>query len=203
MMIAVLNRCRFILAGGNPMGVSRRRFCFSLAGLPAMLATPALAAPQTVGHGGTLLTAIDAINMLEASLRAHPDSFDWTIHNELRHLYAPINEQRSMQHMDTILAHSVMDSYMLDILSEWQLEDDPDLAIVNLLDKVTQYPSLLHLAAACLIKIGEVSTAAGNSSEAHRMYQHVLTLCEENVHRVPTLRRYELLARYGLHKAQA
>jgi hypothetical protein len=170
-----------------------------------MLATPALATSPapSIDHNRTALTMIDAIKILEASLQTHPHSFDWAIHNELRHLYEPINQQRSMQHVDIILAHSVMDAYMLDILSEWQLEDDRELAIVHLLDKVTQYPSLLHVCAASLVKIGDLWIAAGNLSEAHQMYQHVLSLCDENSRRAPTLQQYQLLAHCGLRKARS
>jgi hypothetical protein len=189
------------------MSVSRRTFCISLASLSAVVASSARASSPmhaiTQTHQITPRILSDDIRSLETYIEQHPDTFSWVAHNELRHLYSPISERHAMHHVDIILAHSVMDSYILDILSGWELDHNPDMAIANLLDKVERHPGLLHLCAACSIKIGDVRAAQGDQSEAEQLYQTVIALGNEHGNRAPALKRYGIVANYRRRRAGA
>ena len=81
------------------------------------------------------------IEELEQWIRAHPGVFDWHVHNELRHLYSiknPPDPRKSMEHSNVILQHSVMDEYILNILSGWQIGTDSPAARANLLLSFTK-----------------------------------------------------------------
>ena len=126
------------------------------------------------------------IALYEARLEKNP-GFDWAVHNELRHLYLGIDEERSMHHSDVILAHSVMDDYILRILSGWQLEKDFLLARANLqlqLDK----GHFKFVEAASMIKLGELAELRDDPDEARFYYQTV------EVNRDPELAAYRSLA---------
>jgi hypothetical protein len=64
---------------------------------------------------------VQRIAELEQWILDNPGVFDWNVHNELRHLYGATNPRKSMEHADIILQHSVMDEYILNILSGWQI----------------------------------------------------------------------------------
>src|SRR5687768_14351074 len=80
--------------------------------------TPTL--PQDVpgGLSDPQLAALAQIKELEMQL-AQQTGFSWYLHNELRHHYGAISEAKSLHHADVILAHSVMDPYILHTLSDW------------------------------------------------------------------------------------
>jgi hypothetical protein len=66
----------------------------------------------------------EKIQRLERFLKENPKVFDKKVHNELRHLYItsnPPNPRKAMEHSNIILQHSFMDSYILNILSDWQI----------------------------------------------------------------------------------
>ncbi len=143
----------------------------------------------------------EEIRELEAQLRDHPGEFSWFVHNELRQLYLAINERKSMEHADVILAHSVMDAHVLNALSDWQLDSaahlyNPELAIVALLDKAGRYPDLAYLGVACLIKAGDLQAAQNRLSEAQRLYRWALSLAMDPAPR--SLDPYLMLARSRL-----
>lgn len=146
--------------------------------------------------------AIDErIRELEAQLREQPGGFSWSIHNELRQLYLGINERKSMEHADAILAQLVMDAHVLNALSDWQMDstprhDNPGLAIVALLDRAGRYPDLSCLGVACLIKAGDLHAALNRSKEAQRLYRWALSLAMNPTQR--SLEPYLMLARSRL-----
>lgn len=84
-----------------------------------------------------------------------PDEFDWNLHNELRHWYGGLDEQRSMKHCDIIFRHSRMDGYMTQVLGG----KNPDKvnAITAMTSRATKYSGLPHLAAACWITAAQLS----------------------------------------------
>jgi hypothetical protein len=154
--------------------MNRRKFIISLASYSTLLATPALATlPIEKVQESAPLQVSDEIKALEAFVKRHPNPFPWDAHNELRHLYGAISETKSMWHADLILAHSFMDDYMLSILSNWQLESDAGIAVVNLLSQAERHPSLAHVRAACLMKAGDVCQQHNKVAEANRLYQAV------------------------------
>lgn len=114
------------------------------------------------------------IKRLENYLKKNPDTFDWKAHNELRHLYSEINPRKSMEHADIILKYSVMDGYILSILSGWELDKNPDKAIINLLSKVESYPDLLFIKAACWDMVGNIFSKQNRREEAKSYYQKVI-----------------------------
>src|SRR5687767_6493234 len=141
--------------------------CAVLLVLPAI--TPAQPAQDTTQR---------RIEELEQWVRDYPGIFDWNVHNELRHLYSiknPPDLRKSMEHSNVILQHSVMDEYILNILSGWQIDTDTAVARANLLVTATfvlpllmseeSYPDLRFIAAACFLKIGDLYTAEGNLEE--------------------------------------
>jgi hypothetical protein len=60
-----------------------------------------------------------SIEELEKGLEQAQGKFIWAIHNELRHHLHATDLTKSIEHTNTILEHSVMDGYMLNILSDW------------------------------------------------------------------------------------
>jgi hypothetical protein len=181
--------------------VDRRNFFFSLAGFSALLSQP-MTAPQDASEGETeALEVSNQIKALEDHIRKYPEPFPWTQHNELRHLYGAIIEPKSMQHADIILAHCLMDDYILSVLSDWQLEGDQGIAAVNLLTKVEKYPSFLHLRAASLMKVGDLCQEHGKAAEAERLYLSVAKMVEANLGKVPGLKPYGILAQVRLGRS--
>ena len=178
--------------------MDRRNFCFSLAGFSALLSRPLPTPRNSVEGANEKLEISDQIEALEAHIHNHSKPFPWAQHNELRHLYGAVSEAKSMWHADIILAHSLMDEYILSILSEWKLEDDPGIAAVNLMTKVEKHPSLLHLRAACLMKVGDLCKEYGSASEAERLYRSVAEMAEANLREAPGLKPYRMLAQVRL-----
>src|SRR5262249_44020676 len=102
--------------------------------------------------------------------------FDKKVHNELRHLYItsnPPNLRKSMEHSNVILQHSVMDGYILNILSDWQIDKNTSTARANLLRSAQSFPDLRFVAAACFLKIGDLYAVESNLNEAKSSYLKV------------------------------
>lgn len=94
---------------------------------------------------------------LEKKLQAKPDTFDWAIHNELRHLYGGLDPKKSFYHCDVILRHAPLDGYTLDVLGA--REKDPGKAVEQLLKSAAKYPEFKFVAAACTLKAAELKAA--------------------------------------------
>jgi hypothetical protein len=144
---------------------------------------------------------IQRIEELEQWIREHPGVFDGNVHNELRHLYSiknPPDLRKSMEHSNVILQHSVMNEYILNILSGGQIDTDTAAARANLLVTATfvlpllmseeSYLDLRFIAAACFLKIGDLYTAEGNLEEATSFY---LKVTEDTS---PDMAQYRVLA---------
>ena len=134
---------------------------------------------------------IQRIEELEQWIRDHPGVFDWNVHNDLRHLYIvknPPDLRKSMEHSNVILQHSVMDDYILNILSGWQIGVDTPAARANLLMNAQAFPDLRFIAAACFLKIGDLYTEEGNLEEAESFY---LRVAEDTS---PDMAQYRILA---------
>jgi hypothetical protein len=139
------------------------------------------------------------IEELEQWIRAHPGVFDWDVHNELRHLYSvknPPDLRKSLEHSNVILQHSVMDEYILNILSGWQIGTDTPAARANLLMHAQAFPDLRFIAAACFVKIGDLYTEEGNLEEATSFY---LKVAEDNS---PDMAPYRILAEERLSQQE-
>lgn len=98
-----------------------------------------------------------------------------------------------MEHADLILQHSLIDDYIVHILSEWQLDKDNSQARANLLMKAQSFPGLAFLAAACFLKIGDLYAMDGDAQRARSAY---LKVADETAY---VMRRYQRLADYRLH----
>jgi hypothetical protein len=107
--------------------------------------------------------------------------FDWVYHNEMRHKYVAVDLRKAMEHTNAILAHSIMDGYMLDILSGWRLGDDKAIAALNLLQQARTHSDFLHVRAACLVKAGDLYAQLGDTSRAEEAYRSVLEMKLEEV----------------------
>jgi len=151
------------------------------------------------GAGGPASVA-ETIRALEEYVRKHREPFPWAQHNELRHLYADRSEAESMRHADIILAHSLMDDYILDILAGWQRGKDDGAAAINLMAKAEadRFDGLPHLRAACLIAAGDLHGALGRPAKAERMYRRARGLAGAGAGATPTLASYRELAEYRL-----
>ncbi len=98
----------------------------------------------------------DKIQELEKKLAAQkPGSFDWGLHNDLRHLYAGVDSKKSMTPAEAILLHKPMDGYMKGILSRWAADDNT--AIAELSKAATANAEFPNLSAACWIWAGDLS----------------------------------------------
>ena len=128
---------------------------------------------------GTVRTPVSPgrIERLEEWPREHPEAFDWHVHNKKRHLYItsnPPNPRKSMEHSNVILQHSIMDDYILRILSEWQIDKNNSAARTNLMRNAQSFSDLRFVAAACFLKIGELYAAEGNREEANASYLKIV-----------------------------
>ncbi len=141
--------------------------------LASLVSTPSQAQAQTTTSEEISNVAQNASDIARwnAYLEAHPQTFSWRAHNELRHLYSFTDTAKSIQQVDIILAHSFMDSYMLNVLSDFQMGKDNDVAAVELLDKANRYASSPFLRAACLLQAAEIRRAQGHFAEARTLNQ--------------------------------
>ena len=81
-----------------------------------------------------------------------PGTFDFGLHNELRHLYGGLDERKSMIQCDIIFRNSFLDDYMFQVLGG--KDPDPGKAVQALTAVARRYPDLPNLAAACWIRGG-------------------------------------------------
>jgi hypothetical protein len=116
----------------------------------------------------------EKIRALEDLLRRAPDGFSWGVHNHLRHLYSFTDAEKALEHSDAILARSVMDAYIVDILSGWVGRKDPQAAARNLIATADRRPDLRFVAAACRLAAGDAQRAAGRPDGAAECYRLVL-----------------------------
>lgn len=137
-----------------------------------------------------------------AYLETHPQAFSWQAHNELRHLYADSDAAKSMQQVDIILAHSFMDSYILNLMSDWQSGKDSDLAVVALLDKANRYASLPFVRVACLLQAAEIRRAQGRFAEARTLDQSAETCARQARHSLQKAERIQLKSYQKLSRLQ-
>lgn len=123
----------------------------------------------------TLLVKIEAF---EQKLAQNGARFDWAIHNELRHLYGAVDEQKSFQHSDIILKNSQMDGYIVAILSGWELDKDTAKAKENLIASAGKFPEFQFVTAASLLMAGDLEEDAVKAKE---LYQKVMDLKGEGL----------------------
>ncbi|MEZ6123547.1 MAG: WD40 repeat domain-containing protein [Planctomycetaceae bacterium] len=120
------------------------------------------------------------------------DSFDWALHNRLRHEYATGGEaKKSLEQCDIILANVVMDAYTLNCLGAE--ESDPKAAVEELLRHADMFAEFRFVQAACLIRAAELKE---NSEEASKLLKQVATFDDEK------LAKYRELAKRKLAKGQ-
>jgi hypothetical protein len=183
--------------------MKRRKFFFSSAGISKAMFYPAfIPTPEGQIEDASSPDLVEKIKRLELFVRSHPHQFSWPVHNELRHFYAPVNEAKSMWHANLILAHSLMDDYIMSILGGWQLDKYPEQAVVALLDKAERHSSLVPLHAACLIKAGDMCRDCGNATDAVELYSSALTpnyaaeTADDSLMRYQRLRHHRSLRQY-------
>jgi hypothetical protein len=100
-----------------------------------------------------------------------PGTFDFRIHNELRHLYGAVDLQKSMSHVDTILQHKCLDDYMKQVLGG--KDNDPSKATEALTATAAKYPQFPNLTAACWIWAGDL---APDNTQANAYYARALAI---------------------------
>ena len=100
---------------------------------------------------------------------------DTLVLNDLRHRYAYSEDKaRSMLFADRTLQIRYKDSYLMNILSGWKLDSNPQQAVHNLLSAAEKYSSLFCLRAACLLKSAQICTEHGLFVETRRLCLAVL-----------------------------
>lgn len=150
--------------------------------------------PKTLGYGSSKQTIAQAkelnveIAKLEDYVRKNPRGFNWKVHNDLRHLYSGIDERKSLEQSDIILKNSILDDYILRILSRWRMDKDTDQAISNLLYWTDAYPEMQYVQAACWLKAGDLFNSKSDPERAREYYRMVLEQPG------PELARYRALA---------
>jgi len=128
------------------------------------------------------------IAIMEDFLKRGEGRFNWKVHNELRHLYSNIDEEKALYHSDVILKNSLMDDYILKILSKWQLGKDPWKAKNNLLELTTTYPKMRFVRAAVWMAVGDLFAREDQRKRATEYYGKV------KLDQFPGLERYRTLA---------
>lgn len=126
---------------------------------------------------------------LERQLEKEEGRFNWVVHNELRHLYGGFDDRQAFYHCDVLLKHSMMDDYILSILSSWEIKDNRPKAVANLTAAAGKYREFVYVSAACLIKAAELDD---DSDRAAGLYKQVIDM------RGPNLVAYRKVAETGL-----
>lgn len=106
--------------------------------------------------------------------RKFANQFSWKLHNELRHLYSFEQPAQALKQCDLLLAHSVMDDYILKILSGWELGKQPKKAIAKLLRSARSTHGCEHVQAACWLQVGDLYRELGALTSADLYYHKVL-----------------------------
>jgi hypothetical protein len=184
--------------------ISRRNFFSAALGLTVTVVAPPLASLSAFDEAAELATLqlTPEIIEFERFVRSNPTIFSWVTHNELRHQYLTISEKMSMKHADIILQNSPMDGYMMSILGEWNVEQNPpqlDKAIASLLANSEKFSMFQHLHIACLLKAADLYRKSGMEVEAQQLYKRVINRIEMSFDRVPTLTPYLTAAQFNLY----
>lgn len=179
--------------------LDRREFLRRVAGASlAIAATPVVvlaSEPTQDAHATPTLELPEVIVELENYLARHTGRFAWDVHNELRHQYLAVDEDKSRKHADIILKHSVMDDYILNTLSDWHFtRNNPRDGVSVLSNTAHHYSHYVHLHAASLIRIGMEYRRFNMSDDANSTFSHVLSSGFVTRRVVPTLQPYHDLA---------
>jgi hypothetical protein len=75
-----------------------------------------------------------------------------------------VDHDREFHHINVILEHSLMDDYMMNILSGWQIDKDRTKAIKNLREVAKSRKKAPLVVAACWIKAGELENTGTDAS---------------------------------------
>lgn len=190
--------------------MDRRKFLTSMVGGSVALAIPGIAIAEASvvetsvsasvipnGVSDEVRSALDTIHQVEAQMR-QMRGFSYWAHNELRHYYLAVSERTSRIHSDILLQHSIMDSYVLNTLSDWHLtpnEGDQNYrkAIKVLLENAERDADLVHLRAACMITAADTHRRLLESANANLLYNRVLLMGGQ-----ATLHPYKQLANQRL-----
>ncbi len=100
-------------------------------------------------------------------------NFDWDKHNKLRHKYSSTSMRKSMEQCDIILKHSIMDKYIMNVLTEWQLGKNNSLAKTNLA-KYKIFPNLRYLQAAIYIQTALILKEEGELMESKQYLNYII-----------------------------
>jgi hypothetical protein len=130
---------------------------------------------------------IRKIAELEDRLRKEPENFSFETHNELRHLYNGRDERKMFYHCDTIFRNSVMNPYILSILSGWKLDKDPGAAVSALENARGKYPVFYFVTLACLIKEGELHLKLGDEGAARKKFALAAASSAEGTQKYKTI----------------
>ena len=149
------------------------------------------------------LDALQKIRYFEAQLQQQQGRFSWYLHNELRHYWGAFSEEKSLAHANAILEHSVMDTYIMNTLTDWHYAPEeqpcqPDLALESLQRRAKNYPELYYMGAACWLRAGEISNAIGETILARGYYKRVIDLNEKSKHQASQLWIYQRMAQVQL-----
>lgn len=181
--------------------LNRRDFLRNIAGASAAAVTAPIAVLAAVPDANSAeptnaqTELPEVIVELEKYLAAHPDTFSWDVHNELRHHYLPISEEKSRKHADIILKHSFMDDYILNTLSDWYfVNENPHDGIMTLMRTAYRYNHQVHLHAASLVRAGREYHTYTMYPEANRLFHQVLGHGRAAQMVIATLRPYCTLA---------
>jgi serine/threonine-protein kinase len=134
------------------------------------------------------------IAALEARLHRESPRFDYLLHNELRHLYADVDEKKSLHHCDVIFSNATMDSYTLGCLGGGSAADAKAKkeAAMKLLRWPEKYPEYRFVAAACWLKAAEL--LSDDRAKKNELLEKVTTMKGDD------LGSYRAAAEAELHK---
>ncbi len=142
-----------------------------------------LAALSLIATCGTFAFAEDIVKESDSNevkiqkysdyIKHHKGYAGFEPHNELRHLLSANDLEKSMRECDIILANEPMNDYILSILSDWTLPNNPTAAVDKLTAKAEAYPQFPALRAACLLKAAQIC-AVGDKENARRLYDKVI-----------------------------
>jgi hypothetical protein len=110
-----------------------------------------------------------------------PEAYSFDLHNELRHHFSGQDKKRGHMHTDIILKNEPMQSYIMDVLSGWNLGKDDDLSIVNFKKVLRETKDYPHIQAACMVKAAELLKERGELEEAQSLLEKVAGLQGEHL----------------------
>lgn len=122
----------------------------------------------------------EALAKIEAAVAQQPSaettSFNWSVQNELRHFYGARDPEKSFNHCNVILRNSVMDDYILKILSGWATE--PEAQLKNLRESSEKYPKFTFVFVACTLRAAELTS---DSAMRRKLLHRVIELDGEGM----------------------